>query len=139
MVDWDDTVSGFYDAATKGKRAYLNGCFVAGETIGLCAESHCSYHGPLSFPAVVEAGLRVGKLGRSSVRYEIGLRERDRIGTPRIQLDLQRARFDGGGAVVHQQIRARRVQVPADRRADAPRAAGDEHHFSLQRVVHFQA
>ena len=49
---------------------------VAGEAIGLCAESHCSYHGPLSFPAVVEAGLRVGKLGRSSVRYEIGLRER---------------------------------------------------------------
>ena len=46
---------------------------VAGEAIGLCAESHCSYHGPLSFPAVVEAGLRVGKLGRSSVRYEIGV------------------------------------------------------------------
>jgi acyl-CoA thioester hydrolase len=49
---------------------------VAGETIGLCAESHCAYHGPLAFPAVVEAGLRVGRLGRSSVRYEIALRER---------------------------------------------------------------
>ena len=48
----------------------------AGETIGLCAESHCTYHGPLAFPGVVEAGLRVGKLGRSSVRYEIALRER---------------------------------------------------------------
>ena len=46
---------------------------VAGETIGLCAESHCAYRGPLAFPGVVEAGLRVGKLGRSSVRYEIGL------------------------------------------------------------------
>ena len=44
---------------------------IAGETIGLCAESHCTYHGPLAFPSVVEAGLRVGKLGRSSVRYEI--------------------------------------------------------------------
>ena len=45
-----------------------------GGVIGLCAESHCSYHGPLAFPGVVEAGLRVGHLGRSSVRYEIELR-----------------------------------------------------------------
>jgi acyl-CoA thioester hydrolase len=45
----------------------------AGETIGLCAESHCEYRAAVSFPDVVEAGLRVGHLGRSSVRYEIGL------------------------------------------------------------------
>ena len=48
----------------------------AGEVIGLCAESHCAFLGPLAFPGVVEAGLRVGTLGRSSVRYEIALRER---------------------------------------------------------------
>ena len=46
----------------------------AGEVIGLCAESHCTYHGPLAFPGTVDAGLRVGHLGRSSVRYEIELR-----------------------------------------------------------------
>jgi len=45
----------------------------AGEVIGLCAESHCEYRAALAFPDVVEAGLRVGHLGRSSVRYEIGL------------------------------------------------------------------
>ncbi len=44
-----------------------------GEVIGLCAESHCSYQAAISFPSTVEAGLRVGKLGRTSVRYEIGL------------------------------------------------------------------
>jgi acyl-CoA thioester hydrolase len=44
-----------------------------GETIGLCAESHCRFLAPVSFPDVVEAGLRVGHLGRSSVRYEIEL------------------------------------------------------------------
>ncbi|HYM57542.1 MAG TPA: thioesterase family protein [Solirubrobacteraceae bacterium] len=44
-----------------------------GETIGLCAESHCEFHAPLAFPETVEAGLRVGRLGRSSVRYEIAL------------------------------------------------------------------
>ena len=48
----------------------------AGETIGLCAESHCAFQGPLAFPGAVEAGLRVGKLGRSSVRYEIALRSK---------------------------------------------------------------
>ncbi len=47
---------------------------VAGGTIGLCAESHCAFHGPLAFPGVIEAGLRVAELGRSSVRYEIALR-----------------------------------------------------------------
>src|SRR3954454_15246990 len=46
-----------------------------GSVIGLCAESHCTFHGPLAFPGTVEAGLRVGQLGRSSVRYEIELRE----------------------------------------------------------------
>jgi acyl-CoA thioester hydrolase len=45
----------------------------AGEVIGLCAESHCTFHGPLAFPETVSAGLRVGHLGRSSVKYEIGL------------------------------------------------------------------
>jgi acyl-CoA thioester hydrolase len=45
----------------------------AGETIGVCAESHCEYRAAVAFPDVVEAGLRVGHLGRSSVRYEIGL------------------------------------------------------------------
>jgi acyl-CoA thioester hydrolase len=44
-----------------------------GDVIGLCAESHCAYRAALSFPEVVEAGLRVGHLGRTSVRYEIGL------------------------------------------------------------------
>jgi acyl-CoA thioester hydrolase len=45
----------------------------AGEVIGVCAESHCAYHAPLAFPDVVHAGLRVSRLARSSVRYEIGL------------------------------------------------------------------
>ena len=45
----------------------------AGAAIGICVESHCTYHASLAFPAVVRAGLRVAKVGRSSVRYEIGL------------------------------------------------------------------
>jgi acyl-CoA thioester hydrolase len=49
----------------------------AGEAIGLCAESHCDFRAPLAFPATVRAGLRVAKLGRSSVRYEIALFDGD--------------------------------------------------------------
>ncbi len=45
----------------------------AGQTIGLCAESHCRFDAPIVFPDAVDAGLRVGRLGRTSVTYEIGL------------------------------------------------------------------
>jgi acyl-CoA thioester hydrolase len=45
----------------------------AGGQIGLCAESHCRFLAPIEFPQIVEAGLLVEKLGRSSVRYGIGL------------------------------------------------------------------
>ncbi len=44
-----------------------------GEVIGVCAESHCNYRAGFAFPETVEAALRVGHLGRTSVRYEIGL------------------------------------------------------------------
>jgi acyl-CoA thioester hydrolase len=44
-----------------------------GEVIGLCVESHCEYHSALAFPDQIEVGLRVGKLGRSSVRYELAI------------------------------------------------------------------
>ena len=36
-------------------------------------ETQCNYFAPLAFPQTVEAGIRVAKLGTSSVRYEVGL------------------------------------------------------------------
>jgi acyl-CoA thioester hydrolase len=45
----------------------------AGAVIGLVVSSACDYYGPLTFPQTVEAGLRVARLGNSSVRYQIGL------------------------------------------------------------------
>ena len=41
--------------------------------IGLVAETFCRYHRAITYPETVDAGLRVGHLGRASVRYEIGL------------------------------------------------------------------
>jgi len=48
-----------------------------GPAIGLVVETSCRFHKPLSFPDVIDAGLRVAKLGNSSVRYEIALFRRD--------------------------------------------------------------
>jgi acyl-CoA thioester hydrolase len=44
-----------------------------GEVIGLVVETHCNYFAPLAFPQIIEAGIRVAHIGRSSVRYEIGI------------------------------------------------------------------
>jgi acyl-CoA thioester hydrolase len=45
--------------------------------IGIVVETKCSFLKELAFPDVVEAGLRIAKLGNSSVRYEIGLFRED--------------------------------------------------------------
>jgi acyl-CoA thioester hydrolase len=44
--------------------------------IGLVVHSHCNYLSPVGFPALVDIGLRVNKLGKSSVTYEIGVFEK---------------------------------------------------------------
>ena len=44
-----------------------------GTVIGLVVETLCRYFKPIAFPDAVDAGLYVGHLGRSSVRYEIAL------------------------------------------------------------------
>lgn len=42
-------------------------------SIGLCVSSACEFHQSLEFPEIVDARLRVGRIGSKSVRYEIGL------------------------------------------------------------------
>ena len=44
-----------------------------GRTIGLVIETQCNYFAPLAFPQTIDAGIRVARLGSSSVRYEVGL------------------------------------------------------------------
>jgi acyl-CoA thioester hydrolase len=48
-----------------------------GQAIGLVVETQCNYFSPLAFPQTVEAGLRVARLGHSSVRYEVALFAQD--------------------------------------------------------------
>jgi acyl-CoA thioester hydrolase len=48
-----------------------------GDQIGLIVETGCRYFAEMAFPDVVTAGIRVARLGNSSVRYEIGLFRND--------------------------------------------------------------
>lgn len=48
-----------------------------GDVIGLVVETHCNFFASAAFPEDIEAGVRVAHLGRSSVRYEIGLFVKD--------------------------------------------------------------
>lgn len=41
--------------------------------VGLVVETRCQFKKELAFPEVIDAGMRVKRLGRSSIVYEIGL------------------------------------------------------------------
>jgi acyl-CoA thioester hydrolase len=47
------------------------------QIIGLVVETRCRFFRAIAFPDTVHAGLRVARLGNSSVRYEIGLFRND--------------------------------------------------------------
>ncbi|WP_310467714.1 thioesterase family protein [Sphingomonas sp.] len=45
----------------------------AGDPIALVVETRCTYAAPLAFPQPVEVGLALAEIGRSSVRYRLGV------------------------------------------------------------------
>lgn len=47
------------------------------KVIGLVIETQCNYFASVAFPECVTAGVRVTKLGNSSVRYEVGIFRED--------------------------------------------------------------
>ena len=47
------------------------------EVIGLVVETGCNFFAPASYPDIIHGGLRVAKIGSSSVTYEIGLFKND--------------------------------------------------------------
>lgn len=48
-----------------------------GEVVGFVVDSGCSYFRPIAFPDVVHVGIRVARLGNSSVRYDIAIYRND--------------------------------------------------------------
>lgn len=41
--------------------------------VGVVVETLCRYHAPIAFPETVTAGLRVERLGTTSIRYGVGI------------------------------------------------------------------
>ena len=86
-----------------------------GQAIGLVVETQCNYFSPLAFPQTVDAGLRVARLGHSSVRYEVALFAQDQ--------DLCAAR----GHFVHvyvDRVSRRPVSLPEPAEADRASSGG---------------
>jgi acyl-CoA thioester hydrolase len=82
--------------------------------IGLVVETQCHYFAPITFPDRVDAGLRVARLGNSSVRYEIGLFRNDESDTS---------------------ARGHFVHVYVDRATRRPAAVPEPMRTALQRLV----
>ena len=68
------TYYSYFDTAVNEHLIRAGGLEIRGaQAIGLVVETFCRFHKSLTFPDVVDVGLRVRKLGSSSVTYEIGL------------------------------------------------------------------
>ena len=109
-------------SSTPGMQTAVNGYLIeaggldiaAAPVIGIAAESMCRFLKPLAYPEPLEAGLRVGHLGTSSVRYEIGI------------FRLNEAKAAAFGHFVHvfvERAGGTPVPLPADIRAALERIA----------------
>lgn len=69
---------GFFDT-TVNRFLLVNGVLDPqhGAVIGLVVETGCRYHEPVAFPDRIAVGLRVSRIGKSSVRYELGIFRND--------------------------------------------------------------
>ncbi len=95
----------FFDTVINGYLMDAGGLdFSGGDSVGFAVETHCQFLKPISFPEEVDACLRVGVLGNSSVRYEIGIFKADEVEPAAIgyfvhvfvdRLTRQPARIDG--------------------------------------------
>ena len=64
----------FFDTVINGYLMDHGGLsYIDSDSVGFAVETHCQFLAPIRFPDVVDAGLRVGRIGNSSVRYEIGI------------------------------------------------------------------
>jgi len=68
------TYYSYFDTAVNHHLITAGGLDIhEGRAFGVVAETSCRFLKELQFPDMVHAGLRVARLGRSSVTYEIGL------------------------------------------------------------------
>jgi acyl-CoA thioester hydrolase len=68
------TYYSYFDTAVNEHLIRAGGLDIrASPAVGLVVETSCRFHRSLSFPEIVDVGLRVERLGATSVTYAIGL------------------------------------------------------------------
>ncbi|MEL6475909.1 MAG: thioesterase family protein [Pseudomonadota bacterium] len=68
----------FFDTAVNGYLVETGALdILGGETIGLVVATNCDYFAPVMFPDALQAGLRVERIGTSSVTYAVGIFRED--------------------------------------------------------------
>ena len=68
------TYYSYFDTVVNEHLIRVGGLDIANDpVVGYVVESTCRFRKPLTFPDTIDAGLRIVKLGTSSVSYEIGL------------------------------------------------------------------
>ncbi|MGE8497188.1 MAG: acyl-CoA thioesterase [Pseudomonas sp.] len=68
------TYYSYFDSAVNAYLIEVGGLDIHnGDVVGFVVSSSCDYFASIAFPDVIEIGLRVGKLGNSSVQYELAV------------------------------------------------------------------
>lgn len=68
------TYYSYFDSAVNAYLIEVGGLDIhGGEVVGFVVSSSCDYFASIAFPDAIEVGLRVGKLGNSSVQYELAV------------------------------------------------------------------
>jgi len=68
------TYYGFFDTAVNTYLIQQGGLDIHGwEVVGFVVSSSCDYFASISFPDLIEVGVRVARLGNSSVQYELAI------------------------------------------------------------------
>ncbi len=68
------TYYSYFDTVVNEHLIRIGGLDIAASpVVGYVVESSCRFRKPLTFPETIDAGLRVAKLGTTSVTYEIGI------------------------------------------------------------------
>ncbi|NQD91063.1 acyl-CoA thioesterase [Pseudomonas sp. CrR25] len=68
------TYYSYFDSAVNAYLIEVGGLDIhQGEVVGFVVSSSCDYFASIAFPERIELGLRVGKLGNSSVQYELAV------------------------------------------------------------------
>jgi acyl-CoA thioester hydrolase len=68
------TYYSFFDSAVNTYLIEVGGLDIhGGALVGFVVSSSCDYFASIAFPEQIEIGLRVGKLGNSSVQYELAV------------------------------------------------------------------